>query len=236
MKKLIVIAAALLAGMQANAQLIFNGGYLHQTEKTVIQGDNATLSGVDALDGFYAGAKYRIALEGITEGLSIAPGANFSFLFGRHTALNGDGFKEDIIDNMARMNQIAFNVPVHVQYCYEVTPDFKLEAWAGPTFQLGLFDNIVDSDDNPSLLFERFKMIDPAGTFGEMICSVLAANYRTQAALNRFNVLLGIGVGVEVAELIHVNVGYDFGLLNLSTSASTKVSRGLLRVGLGYNF
>ena len=64
MKKLLVIAAALLIGMQANAQLIFNGGYLHATENSTftekLTSGDVTVSGTDLLDGFYAGAKYRI--------------------------------------------------------------------------------------------------------------------------------------------------------------------------------
>lgn len=218
MKKLLVIAAALLLGMQANAQLIFNGGYLHQTEQTVITENGVNINGTDLQDGFYAGAKYRINLDGITEGLSLNPGANVSFLFGRHNSID---FK-DVFDDHAVMNQIAFNAPLHVQYLFEVSPDFKLEAWAGPTFQLGLYDRVIDTDDNPTYIFNRFKAV------------TLAA--RPLAPLNRINLLLGLGLGVEVSELIHINVGYDFGLFNLSTATNTKITRGLLRVGFGYNF
>lgn len=232
MKKFIVVAAALLMGLQANAQLIFNGGYLHETENTSIKENDTELKGTDVLDGFYLGAKYRIGLDGIAEGLSVAPGANFSFMFGRHNSLDD----KDIMDNRARMNQIALNIPVHVQYMYEFTPDFKLEAWAGPTFQLGLFDTVIDSDDNPSILFNRYKVVDPSGIFGDAIGTLINENYRNQAALNRINLLLGLGIGVEVAERVHVNVGYDFGVLNLSTANNSKVTRGYLRVGLGYNF
>lgn len=236
MKKFIVVAAALLMGLQANAQLIFNGGYLHETENTVItekvDNEEKKIKGTDVLDGFYLGAKYRIGLDGVAEGLSVAPGANFSFMFGRHNQVDD----KDIMDNGARMNQIALNIPVHVQYMYEFTPDFKLEAWAGPTFQLGLFDTVIDSDDNPSILFNRYKVVDPSGTFGDIIGPMISAAYRNQAALNRINLLLGLGIGVEVAERVHVNVGYDFGVLNLSTANNSKVTRGYLRVGLGYNF
>lgn len=237
MKKLFVIAAALLIGLQANAQLIFNGGYLHQTESTTIteknaQNEDVTINGTDLLDGFYAGAKYRINLEGITPGLSLAPGANVSFLFGRHKALD----EKDIMDNKARMNQIALNIPIHVQYLFEFNSDFKLEAWAGPTFQLGLFDRVADSEDNPTILFDRYKTVNLTGTFGEVLGPILRANYRSQEAINRFNFFLGAGVGFEIAELIHINVGYDFGLLNLSTANNCKITRGLLRVGVGYNF
>lgn len=219
MKKFIIIAAALLVGIQANAQLIFNGGYLHATEQTSITEAGNPVSGTDLLDGFYAGAKYRIDLYGITEGLSLAPGANVSFLFGRHNQIDA----KDPMDDQAIMNQIALNLPLHVQYLFEVTPDFKLEAWAGPTFQLGLYDRVIDNGENPTLIYNQFKEIPGLVT-------------RPMAARNSFNVYLGIGAGAEISELIHINVGYDFGLLNLSTATNTKVTRGLLRIGLGYNF
>lgn len=224
MKKLIVIAAALLIGMQANAQLIFNGGYLHATENSTftekLTSGDVTVSGTDLLDGFYAGAKYRIGLDSITEGLSLAPGANVSFLFGRHAQI--DVF--DPLDDKAVMNQIALNVPLHIQYLFEITPDFKLEAWAGPTFQFGIYDRVIDTDDNPTMIYNQYKTIP--GT----------VKSRAIDARNRMNLYLGIGLGVEVSELIHVNVGYDFGLLNLSTNPNGKVTRNILRIGLGYNF
>lgn len=233
MKKFIVVAAALLMGLQANAQLIFNGGYLHETQKTTIKekvdDKDTEIKGAEVLDGFYLGAKYRIGLDGVAEGLSVAPGANFSFMFGRHNKLG----EKDFIDDKARMNQIALNIPVHVQYVYEFTPDFKLEAWAGPTFQLGLFDTVVDSDDNPTLIFDRYKAME-LSSFEELFGTGLG--YRNQAALNRINLLLGLGIGVEVAERVHVNIGYDFGVLNLSTANNEKVTRDYLRVGIGYNF
>ena len=220
MKKFILIAAALLIGIQANAQLIFNGGYLHATEQTSISEAGNTVSGTDLLDGLYAGAKYRFGLDGITEGLSIAPGANLSFLFGRHA-------QTDLFDNFADkaiLNQIALNVPVHVQYLFEITPDFKLEAWAGPTMQIGLYDRVIDNGDNPTLIYNQYKDIPGS------------VRTRPMAARSLFNLYLGLGVGVEISELVHVNVGYDFGLLNLSTDPNAKVTRGLLRIGFGYNF
>lgn len=220
MKKFILIAAALLIGIQANAQLIFNGGYLHATEQTSISEAGNTVSGTDLLDGLYAGAKYRFGLDGITEGLSIAPGANLSFLFGRHA-------QTDLFDNFADkaiLNQIALNVPVHVQYLFEITPDFKLEAWAGPTMQIGLYDRVIDNGDNPTLIYNQYKDIPGS------------VRTRPMAARSLFNLYLGLGVGVEISELVHVNVGYDFGLLNISTDPNAKVTRGLLRIGFGYNF
>ena len=213
MKKLLIIVLAMFVGIQANAQFIFNGGYLHATEnitKTTLAG---SVSGTNLLDGFYAGAKYRIGLDGITQGLSFAPGANFSFLFGKEAGV------PDILDGN-NTTEVALNIPLHVQYLLELTPDFKLEAWAGPTFQLGIYNRTINGDNNPTYIYNQYKAI--SGT--------------NIPARNRVNLFLGLGVGVEVAELVHVNVGYDFGLLNMSTGTDTKITRGLLRIGLAYNF
>ena len=221
MKKLIVIAAALLIGLQANAQLIFNGGYLHGTEG--LKRGEQTAQNV--LDGFYAGAKYRFALDGITEGLSIAPGANLSAMFCREAGFAGNLQAANVADELlkdARRTELALNIPLHVQYLYEITPDFKLEAWAGPTFQLGIWNRSIDGDSNPTLIYNNYK---------EIVEGPLKF-----APRNRINLFLGLGVGFEVAELVHINAGYDFGLLNLSTTQGEEIYRGLLRVGVGYNF
>lgn len=219
MKKLIVIAAALLIGLQANAQIIFNGGYLHATDNITQTTPNGEIKGTNLLDGFYAGAKYRIGLDGITEGLSLAPGANVSVLFGRDAGL------PDCLDD-AKTTEVAVNVPLHVQYLFEITPDFKLEAWAGPTVQFGVYNRTIDGETNPTNIYNLYKEIPTsANNLGASI-----------APRNRFNLFLGLGVGFEVAELVHVNVGYDFGVLNLATNPNEKIYRGLLRVGVGYNF
>lgn len=220
MKKLIVIAATLLIGMQANAQLIFNGGYLHATEN-ITKNVNAQnpQTGQNLLDGFYAGAKYRIGLDSITEGLSLAPGANFSFLFGKEAGI------PDAIDD-AKTTEVALNVPLHVQYLFEITPDFKLEAWAGPTFQFGIYNRTIDGDSNPTNIFNLYQEIPVSvNNPGAPI-----------PPRNRINLFLGLGVGFEISELVHINAGYDFGLLNLSTDPNAKITRGMLRIGLGYNF
>ena len=224
MKKLLVIAAALvLMGTQAQAQLIFNAGYLHATETTKHVQDQTTKVGAGVLDGFYTGAKYRFKLDGITEGLSIAPGANFSFLFGV------DGGLPDVLDD-AKTTEVALNVPLHVQYLFEITPDFKLEAWAGPTFQVGIYNRTIDGTGNPTYIFNQYQDI-PANVNVD-----LGGAYGAVPARSRINLFLGLGLGFEVAELVHVNVGYDFGLLNLSKGVGYDIRRGLLRVGVGYNF
>lgn len=224
MKKLLIVtAAALIMGLQANAQIIFNAGYLHATENhsktTTLAGTTTTEKGTNLLDGFYAGAKYRFKLDGVTEGLSIAPGANFSFLFGKEAGI------PDALDN-AKTTDVAVNVPVHVQYLLEITPDFRFEFWAGPTASVGIYNRTIMGDENPTRIYNLYKEIPTsANNLGAAI-----------PPRNRFNLYLGLGAGVEVAELIHINVGYDFGVLNLTTDPQGKITRGQLRIGLGYNF
>jgi len=225
MKKLLTIAALLLLGAQAHAQLIFNAGYLHATENlSLTNAVDQTTTGTNALDGFYAGAKYRIGLDGLTEGLSFAPGANVSFLFGKM----GNAYDQAYFGGIETLNganttEVALNIPLHVQYLFEINPDFKLEAWAGPMFQLGIYDRSIDGDGNPTLIYNHYKDI-PYGLTS------------TIPSRSRINLYLGLGVGVEISSLIHVNVGYDFGLLNLATAPKDKITRGQLRIGVAYNF
>ena len=113
-----------------------------------------------------------------------------------------------------------------MQYLFEITPDFKLEAWAGPTFQYGIYNRTIDGESNPTNIFNLYKEIPTSQNNPGLAIP----------ARNRINLFLGIGLGVEVSELVHVNVGYDFGLLNLTTDANGEIRRGLLRIGLGYNF
>ena len=214
MKKLIVVlAVALLAGVQAHAQFIADAGYIHAFETAKVTSNGSTVKGSDALDGFYAGGKVRLPLYGIAEGLSIDPGVNFSFLFGKDAGLT------DIIDN-ASQTEVAVNLPVHVNYVFEVADGLCLQAYAGPTFQYGIIFNAINGTTNPTSIYNYYKDVP-----GDFI-----------PARNHVNLFVGAGVGIEVAEMVNVLVGFDFGVLNQSTGANRSIYRNQLKVGVGYIF
>ena len=185
MKKVLLIVAALFVGLQANAQLRADGGFMHAMETF---NWNGTKDG-HTLDGGYLGAKYNIDLGNLVDGLSVEPGANLSLLFG----------KEDLVIDNYTVSELALNVPVHVRYTYGLTGDFNVYGLVGPTFSYGL-------------------------------------NMHAGISRNPFNMYLGLAAGIEVAQMIHVNVGFDFGLLNMSSTSHLGIGRNVLKIGVGYIF
>lgn len=237
MKKVVLFTAAmLLMAFQANAQLTADAGYIHAFENAKISYDMTTLTGKEqitetgkaSLDGFYVGAKYGISLYGITEGLSLKPGANVSFLFGKEEGIT------DVmsLDSKTTVVDVALNIPLHVEYAYEVSPDFKISAFAGPTFQCGLLNRAIDGDQNPSYIYNQYKTVP----HGIRYVNELGVVDEDLPARNRINLYLGLGVGFEIAEKVQVNFGFDFGVLNLSSGDKFKIHRNQLKVGLGYIF
>jgi len=77
MKKVLLIIAALFVGMQAQAQIVADGGYFHAFEN----GKNLTYSS-PSQDGLFLGARYRVDLDDWMDGLTFIPGVNISALKG----------------------------------------------------------------------------------------------------------------------------------------------------------
>ena len=219
MKKFIAIAAALvLFGTQAFAQLSFGAGYLNSTEttKTTYKLDGSTSSSSQDLNGFYAGANYTIGLDGIVDGLAVTPGVFASMLFGA----NKD-------NNNVKYQDLGLNIPLNISYAYELTNDFKLFAFLGPIFQIGLINKTITKDSNSETKVNNFE-------------NDIIANTIIKYGRERFNILLGGGLGFEVSEQFQVMVGYNHSLMNYwdqnTPFYNTKVSRSQITVGVGYNF
>ena len=201
MKKLLIIAAAMLIGLQANAQLRADGGFMHAME--TFKWNESSADGF-SLDGAYLGAKYNISLYNLVEGLSVEPGANLSLLFG----------KEHLAILPYSISEIGINIPVHARYTYEITNDFSIYGLFGPTMQYGLDLRAKDGNNSYRLYGDN----------------------NTGVSRNPFNLYLGLAAGIEVAQMIHVNVGFDFGLLNMSTTSRLGINRNQLKIGVGYIF
>lgn len=214
MKKILSIAACLvLAALPLRAQLTADAGYMHAFEKAVIPSLLNSYNTYDTpMDGVYAGAKYNISLASLVPGLSVAPGANVSALFGKY-----------FNDSNIKAQELAVNMPLHVMYTLPVVSDMSVQFMAGPTFQLGIYNKGVDNSSNPTHTYDFYK----SSTIGPITLV---------PARNAFNVYMSVGAGVEVATRFLVNVGFDFGLMNMSSGENWKISRNVLKVGLGYIF
>ena len=55
-------------------------------------------------------------------------------------------------------------------------------------------------------------------------------------SLNRFDVMLGGGVGLKFNDMVRFQVGYDFGMLNRYNSNNFTVKRNQLTAGVAFLF
>ena len=129
MKKLIILAAALLLGWQAQAQIIADAGFAVAFEKTKTAEGNRPTS----MLGVYAGANYYYNLDDLMDGLAVQPGLNFSLLFGRHW---------EFYD--VRVRELALNLPIPISFTYEINDNLKVFGQTGPTIQFALTHKAMD--------------------------------------------------------------------------------------------
>lgn len=219
MKKIfatILAASLMLVATNAFAQLTAGIGYINSTEKSVYTPDNGDpVTSTRPLNGFYVGADYNIPVPAVS-GLSVEPGLYASMLFG----------KQDVEEiklltvvlypgGTYKYSDIALNVPIKAKYSIDLSGDTKVFVYAGPTFSYALSNKTQYA------------------TTGSSDYSTTDNLKGNSANRNPFNIYLGGGLGFQVAQ-IQINLGYDFSLLNYSTADKTKLSRPLLRIGVGY--
>lgn len=61
-------------------------------------------------------------------------------------------------------------------------------------------------------------------------------NYKTYSDLRRFDIMLGVGAGIDIIEHIRVALGFDYGLLDRNASTHDWCHRGQLKLGVQYIF
>lgn len=199
MKKTLCIllaAAALLAGVEAQAQMSVGAGYLNITQSF----DNTSANG----NGAYAGLSFNIPLAG---GFGIAPGVYYTF----------SNYKQDAAWGLLKgsTTEHAINVPLNLNFGYNLARDMRAFIFGGPTFQYGLSSK---------------TKTDVAGA-----ATVNGDNYADDGT-QRFVVYAGGGLGMDIANKFQVTVGYDHSVTNMIKSDSHKVGRGLLKIGAAMLF
>lgn len=115
----LLAAAALLAGVEAQAQMSVGAGYLNITQSF----DNTSANG----NGAYAGLSFNIPLAG---GFGIAPGVYYTF----------SNYKQDAAWGLLKgsTTEHAINVPLNLNFGSNLARDMRAFIFGGPTFQYGL--------------------------------------------------------------------------------------------------
>ena len=207
MKKFILIVAALFVGTLAQAQITANGGYIHAFENSKYR----SLTG----DAY---TPYQGSLDGFYVG------ANYYYSLDRYVSglavLPGANisalFGRHAHSNAHRVSELALNIPVHASYTYKINDNFHVFGQTGPAFQFAFTHNVRDNQGTTYSLLKKNNLFGESRTF--------------------FNLFWGITAGVEVSELLRIEVGFDFGFLNQSLVEGYKVSRNFLHFGVGYLF
>ncbi len=214
MKRIILtLALVAAAATSAMAQFSVGAGYLNQTAKTTTTVSSTSSSNSVTSQGFYLGADAAYSLG---YGLSVVPGIWYGYL----TNNNANGVA-GIASTSAKTNSHYIAVPVNVKYGIGLGEMLNAFVYAGPQFELGIAS----------------KTTTTVGALGTSSSSTLD-NYGDNGSLNRFNISLGAGVGVDVAEMIRVNFGYHYGLLNMykGSSDNVKVNNSYWSVGAAFLF
>ena len=178
MKKVILtLAIVAAAATSAFAQdLSIGAGYLNSTTTTVGSGSSAF-----GMNGFYGGVG---AQKDLNDLLGISTGLYYSYLTGTSSASALGG----LVSGSNKMSEHYINVPVQLNLGFDLAKGVKLFAFAGPTVNVGLIS----------------KSVATASVAGHGGSSSID-NYADNSNYGRFDVMLGGGAGIKVA-----NFKFDF--------------------------
>lgn len=208
MKKIIItLALVAAAATSAFAQASVGAGYLNSTSTTKV-GDNTSKGG--ALNGFYAGADYSVALGPV----AFTPGIYFSYLSGKKTSNLGS-----IASASGTTTEMYLSVPMNFSYGIDLGSSLRAFVYAGPTLNLGC--SATYKAEASALGASGEKTIDLYGD---------NSNY------GRFDLQLGGGIGVDIMKMIRISAGYNYGMLDRNSSDNISLHRSEMHVGAAFLF
>ena len=214
MKKIILtLALVAAAATSAMAQFSVGAGYLNQNAKSTYTSGSNTTTGNTGSQGFYVGAD---AAYNLGYGVSVVPGIYYGYL-GNDSASSVAG----LVGAAGSTKSHYIAIPVNFKYGIGLGEMLNVFVYAGPQFELGVSS----------------KTTYTASVLGQSTSSTVD-NYSNDGNLNRFNISLGAGVGVDVADLIRVNFGYHYGLLNMykGSDSNYKINNSYWGVGAALLF
>ena len=160
----------------------------------------------DPLSGFYGGVSFTVP---VGSGINFTPGLYYGY------AAKSNATDLIITKVSGKREDHFLNVPLHFSYGLDLSPQFRFFAYAGPSLSFGVASKVTGSLGTSSSAYDR---------------------YQENSDLNRFDVMVGGGVGVDVMNTFRINVGYDFGMLNRYNSSNTNYRRNQLYAGVAFLF
>ena len=210
---IIACAAVMLFAGKANAQTHINLGFTPTTISTT----NGNAHDTIALNGISVGVNQNISLSG-NLCLSVGLQARYGF-----------ASKESTLDlgilgsakATADYSQLALDIPVLLNYGFNLGKDLRVTPFVGPTISFALAGKTKWSG-NANVLGAL-----NLGTDGEDDW------YEEDDKNSRFNLGATFGACLDFSQF-HVFGGYNLGLLNLSSADNTTRKQSGWFIGLGY--
>lgn len=166
----------------------------------------------DPANGFYAGLEYSVP---VGEVFGLSAGVNYEYLMSKN--YNVGGISGDLKEQY-------INVPVRLNVGFHLGDDARVFIFGGPTFNYALAGQVD--------LGVKVGSFEVGGKYD----MYKDGNY------NRFDVMVGGGVGLDLMERFRVTAGYDFGMFNKLPKASdgsepsSKLTRNQLHAGIAFLF
>lgn len=209
MKKLIVVAAAmLLACATSFAQLNVNLGYVNSVESYRTSSEKISMR----LNGFTVGLGYSLELA---DDFYFTPGVNYVFASAPDTNLMDGG---GLFSLKGRVTEHYINAPLFLSYDFSLGSNTKFFVFLGPTASYG-----VSSTIRLTASAAGFKADEVINNYGDK-------DYK------RFDIMIGGGAGLKISDRYLFRVGFDYGLINRSTTKGINEHHRMLTVGIAYLF
>ena len=211
MKKVLLATVAILTVATAFAQVHIGGGYINSADR-YRSSKNADVE-VTNINGAYAGLGFTLPLGG---DLAVTPGVYYTYL----TSHNASSFVGGFVSAAGDLQEHYVNVPVTFTFGDNLSSNFRLFFFGGPTLSYGLIS--------------KTKLSASVAGFGG---STTIDNYNDVRGYGRWDVLLGAGMGIDLGP-IRLTAGYDFGMLNRYTESATSIvrHRNQIHAGIGFLF
>ena len=224
----LAFVAASLVSMGAMAQGI-HVGYVQSRFSTAI-GDGAP-SKSEAMNGFEAGfdQTFKIA-KGI---IAVDYGLNYTFLASDAASAEAG----DLVSVSGKTKNHYLDIPVHLQIGVPILGVVRVFAWGGPKFIVGLSSKTtVDMDVAGTSTTVTYNHYNGKVTAPGLSDDELGNASDDTGTFKRFDIMMGVGGGVELFKHLTVKAGYEWGLMNLSKADGMTINRNQFVVSAGLSF
>ncbi len=200
------VAAVMLFAGKAYAQMTVHLGYAPVTYTTTYNNNDSKME----MNGFYVGANYNVNLTG---DLNVGIGADFRF----NTKTNEAGANVFgiVATSKTTSTQMLIDIPVLFNYGLSLNSDFRISAFAGPTFSLALSGKTTSDA----------AIAGWGGTTEDDW-------YGDNSNRKKFDIGLTFGLNLGYRQY-RLFGGYNMGLLNLTDANNTTLKASGWFIGLG---